>query len=74
MRRVTVVIGGGDLGAAIARACALEAGIAWLGYVHRRGATVQCYALTSTDDTTARPRWAAACKAIGLSVVPAPWE
>lgn len=74
MRRVTLVIEGGDLGAAIARAVGVKQGLAWIGYAHRRGGSVQCTAIVHAEDKSARARWVKACKQAGLTVEPAPWE
>lgn len=74
MRRVVIVIEGGDLGAKLALALAVKERLAPLDYVHRRDKTVQCAALASADDKGARNRWVRACRRMGLTVARAPWE
>lgn len=75
MRKHTLVIEGGDIGAAIATALAiLKCGLSDPGWHHRRGGDVQVYAYAPESDKGARGRWVKACKDTGLTVAPAPWE
>ena len=73
LRRVTIVVEGGDVGAAFAIALGADEGVAHLGFSYRREG-VQVSGLVLDDDTGARDRWAKRCRREGLAVVPAPWE
>ena len=74
MRRCTLVIYGGDLGAKLALAFAKLERLAPLNYAHRKDGSVQVFAMASMDDTGARNRWARRCRREGLTVAKAPWE
>lgn len=74
LRRVTLVLEGGDIGAKFALALAVAEGLAAVSYVHRRDGTVQVYAMTTANDGGARDRWAKRCRLEGLTVARAPWE
>jgi hypothetical protein len=74
LRRHTLVIEGGQLGAALAVAIAKNAGLADTGWFIRRDGRAQVQAHAPEDDRGARNRWAAKCREVGLSVAPAPWE
>lgn len=74
MRRLTIVVRGGDVGAAFAMALGVAEGIASLGYWTRRDGCVEVTGLTTAEDKGARKRWVARCKREGLAIVPAPWE
>jgi hypothetical protein len=72
MRRVTIVLEGGDLGAKLAIAFGIDEGIATMGYVHRRDNCVQVTGLTTDKD--GRRKWVRRCRREGLTVKRAPWE
>jgi hypothetical protein len=72
MKRVTIVVEGGDVGAALAKGFAKAEGIASTTYVHRRDGSVQVSG--QTDDGGARGRWVKRCRRAGLTVARAPWE
>lgn len=74
LRKVTIVVEGGDIGAAFAIALGAAERIAGLGYTHRRDGTVQVTGIVEEKDSGARDRWAKRCRAEGLSVARAPWE
>jgi hypothetical protein len=71
----TLVIEGGQLGAAIAVALAwTRCGLSEPGWYARRDGRVQVYAYAPAEDKGARSRWVKACRDTGLTVAPAPWE
>lgn len=76
MRKHTLVIEGGQLGALLALSLADRAGLGAdrRQYVTRRDGNAQVWAFASEDDKGARGRWVHECKALGLTVAPAPWE
>ena len=73
-RRVTIVVAGGDLGAAFAMALGSAEGLASMGYTTRRDGGVQISALAKGEDVGARARWVRRCRQEGLTVAKAPWE
>lgn len=76
MRKHTVVLEGGQLGALLALSLAEKVGLACdrRQYVARRDGAAQVWAFAPADDKGARARWVRECKRVGLSIVPAPWE
>lgn len=69
--RHTVVIEGGDIGAAIALALGMRLGVSDIRWHMRRDGGMQ---LSGTGDAGARSRWVGAMRATGLVVKKAPWE
>lgn len=74
LRKVTIVVEGGDLGGALAKALGATVGIAGMGHVARRDGSVEVYGLAEGGDETARERWVKRCRDTGLAVRRAPWE
>lgn len=74
MKRVTVVLEAGDIGAAIACAVAKQCGLENPGYMHRRDGGVQVNAYADDEDKSARNKWVHLLRSAGLTVRPAPWE
>jgi hypothetical protein len=72
VRRVTVVIEGGNVGAAIALALAMRVGVADVEWFQRRDGNVQMSGVA--NDAKARGRWVSAMRDCGMVVAPAPWE
>jgi hypothetical protein len=76
VRKHTVVLEGGQLGALLALSIAESVGLATdrRQYVTRRDGAAQVWAFGEDGDKGARSRWVRECKRVGLKVVPAPWE
>lgn len=74
MRKHTLVIEGGQLGAALAVAVGRKAGLRDVSYTIRRDGNAQVFGRAPEDDKGARGRWVHDCKRLGLTVAPAPWE
>jgi hypothetical protein len=76
VRKHTIVLKGGQLGALLALSIAESMGLGTdrRQYVTRRDGAAQVWAFAPESDKAARVRWVKECKRVGLSVVPAPWE
>ena len=66
MRRIVIVVEGGDLGAALALAVAHKQGIADVSVMTRRDGSRQIVALAHASE--ARARWVKECRRLGQKV------